>query len=73
MNAFGNVVMTVAIVAVMGWVMVAQQAYQQNFAGDPGITSHSADDTSLVTSMNRATYLGKTAATVSRSGDDYQG
>jgi len=54
MKAFGNVMMIVAVVAVMGWLMVAQQNYQQNFAGNSDLTSGSADDTSLATSMDRA-------------------
>jgi len=54
MKVFTNAAMLVVAVALMGWLLTAQQAYQQTWSGNSSVQPGSADDTSLATSMNRA-------------------
>jgi hypothetical protein len=54
MKVFGNTAMMMGAVALMGWLIVAQQDYQQSFNPSPTAQSTNVDQTSLATSLDRA-------------------
>jgi hypothetical protein len=54
MKVFANAAMMFGAVALMGWLMLAQGAYQQSFSANPTAQSSTANETNLATSMDRA-------------------
>ena len=54
MRTFANAAMMVGAVMLMGWLMLAQGAYQQGFSANPTAQTSAANETNLATSMDRA-------------------
>jgi hypothetical protein len=54
MKVFANAAMMFGAVALMGWLMLAQGAYQQSFSQNLTAQSSTANETNLATSMDRA-------------------
>ncbi len=53
MKAFGNAAMMVGAVVLMGWLMLAQRAYQRGWTENT-LTQSTAANTDLATSLDRA-------------------
>jgi hypothetical protein len=54
MKVLSNAAMMFGAVALMGWLLISQAAYQRSFSDNPSIQSNTTQDTSLATSANRA-------------------
>ena len=54
MKVFANAAMMVGAVALMGWLMLAQRAYQQGFDQSTIAQTSAANQTDLASSLNRA-------------------
>ena len=54
MKVFANAAMVFGAVALMGWLMVAQGAYQQGFSANSAAQSGTANDTNLASSIGHA-------------------
>jgi hypothetical protein len=54
MKVFANAAMMVGAVALMGWLMLAQSAYQQSWTQDTVAQTTAANQTDLAASLNRA-------------------